>query len=135
MSTEYKYDNRRKNNSYSKYSKGKKNYGGSYYKPSQGRGESDSFKSGKSAKNFKNYRKKPYQKQSRPVKNKPSVKIAFLGGLNEIGKNITRVECENDIIIVDIILIRQTVYIDKCTSFVIRFDIEDILNCTPFRCL
>lgn len=33
--------------------------------------------------------------------NKPSVKISFLGGLNEIGKNITLIECENDIIIVD----------------------------------
>lgn len=32
---------------------------------------------------------------------KPSVKISFLGGLNEIGKNITLIECENDIIIVD----------------------------------
>lgn len=32
---------------------------------------------------------------------KPSIKIAFLGGLNEIGKNITLVECENDIIIID----------------------------------
>ena len=32
---------------------------------------------------------------------KPSVKISFLGGLNEIGKNITLIECENDIVIVD----------------------------------
>lgn len=39
-------------------------------------------------------------KSAKPVK-KPSVKIAFLGGLNEIGKNITLIECENDIIIVD----------------------------------
>ena len=38
MSTEFKYDNRRKSNSYNKYSKGKKNYGGSSYKPSQGKG-------------------------------------------------------------------------------------------------
>ncbi len=49
-------------------------------------------------------------KQSRrtkkaPAKNKktnlPKVKIYSLGGLNEIGKNITAFECENDIIIVD----------------------------------
>lgn len=33
--------------------------------------------------------------------NKPSVKISFLGGLNEIGKNITLIECEGDMIIVD----------------------------------
>ena len=32
---------------------------------------------------------------------KPSVKISFLGGLNEIGKNITLIECENDIVIID----------------------------------
>ena len=31
----------------------------------------------------------------------PAVKIYSLGGLNEIGKNITAFECENDIIIVD----------------------------------
>lgn len=107
MSTEFKYDNRRKCNSYNKYSKGKKNYGGSSYKPSQGKGASESFKGGtfkggnKNFKYSKNYRKKPYQKQFKPIKNKPSVKIAFLGGLNEIGKNITMIECENDIILVD----------------------------------
>ena len=32
---------------------------------------------------------------------KPSVKISFLGGLNEIGKNITVVECEGDIVLID----------------------------------
>lgn len=107
MSTEFKYDNRRKSNSYNKYSKGKKNYGGYSYKPSQGKGASESFKGGtfkggnKNFKYSKNYRKKPYQKQFKPIKNKPSVKIAFLGGLNEIGKNITMIECENDIILVD----------------------------------
>lgn len=31
----------------------------------------------------------------------PSVKITFLGGLNEIGKNITLVECNNDMFILD----------------------------------
>ena len=46
VSTEFKYDNRRKSNSYNKYSKGKKNYGGSSYKPSQGKGASESFKGG-----------------------------------------------------------------------------------------
>ena len=30
-----------------------------------------------------------------------SVKVVFLGGLNQIGKNITAFECDNDIIIVD----------------------------------
>lgn len=89
MSTEFKYDNRRKSNCYNKYSKGKKNYGGSSYKPSQGKGASESFKGGtfkggnKNFKYSKNYRKKPYQKQFKPIKNKPSVKIAFLGGLTK----------------------------------------------------
>jgi ribonuclease J len=32
---------------------------------------------------------------------KPSIKVYFLGGLNEIGKNLTLYECENDMIIVD----------------------------------
>ena len=30
-----------------------------------------------------------------------SIKVIFLGGLNQIGKNITVIESENDIIIVD----------------------------------
>lgn len=33
--------------------------------------------------------------------NSPSIKVAFLGGLNEIGKNITMFECENDIFLLD----------------------------------
>ena len=32
---------------------------------------------------------------------KPPVKISFLGGLNEIGKNITLIECEGDMLIID----------------------------------
>ena len=38
--------------------------------------------------------------KSKAVK-KPSVKVYFLGGLNEIGKNMTVFECEGDMIIVD----------------------------------
>lgn len=34
-------------------------------------------------------------------KNGKSMKVVFLGGLNQIGKNITAFECDNDIIIVD----------------------------------
>ena len=52
--------------------------------------------------NNKNYRRKKVQNyKPRVVENKPSVKIAFLGGLNEIGKNITLFECEGDIVILD----------------------------------
>ena len=36
----------------------------------------------------------------KPIK-KPPVKVSFLGGLNEIGKNITLIECDGDIVIVD----------------------------------
>ena len=32
---------------------------------------------------------------------KPSIRVAFLGGLNEIGKNITLFECEGDMFILD----------------------------------
>ena len=50
--------------------------------------------------NFNNHaRQKPYPAVE-PVK-KPPVKISFLGGLNEIGKNITVIECNQDIVIVD----------------------------------
>ncbi len=34
-------------------------------------------------------------------KNVKSMKVVFLGGLNQIGKNITAFECDNDIIIID----------------------------------
>jgi ribonuclease J len=37
--------------------------------------------------------------KKQPVK--PSIKAAFLGGLNEVGKNLTVFECEGDMIIVD----------------------------------
>ncbi len=43
--------------------------------------------------------RKPAQKPKQD--NAPPVKVIFLGGLNEIGKNMTAYECQNDIIIVD----------------------------------
>lgn len=42
-----------------------------------------------------------YQKRNTISKSLKTMKIAFLGGLNQIGKNITVFECNNDIIIVD----------------------------------
>lgn len=52
--------------------------------------------------------KKPAQKSKRsskyktaPKKPVPSIKVSFLGGLNEIGKNITLFECMGDMIIID----------------------------------
>ena len=44
----------------------------------------------------KNYKK--YEPKSAP---KPPIKIAFLGGLNEIGKNLTVFECNDDIVLID----------------------------------
>lgn len=40
-------------------------------------------------------------KKIKNLKNNKSVKVVFLGGLNQIGKNITAFECDDDIIIVD----------------------------------
>ncbi|MBQ3970549.1 MAG: ribonuclease J [Clostridia bacterium] len=41
------------------------------------------------------------KQQQNNNKNKPTIRIMFLGGLNEIGKNITLFECNNDIFILD----------------------------------
>lgn len=46
------------------------------------------------------YRKAPY-KRSAPQRAKESVRIAFLGGMNEIGKNMTLYQYKNDMFIVD----------------------------------
>lgn len=64
--------------------------------------------------NTKKNNTKPIDKQSRQVKNerkpkgerkqkapKNAVKIVFLGGVGEIGKNMTALECGDDIIIID----------------------------------
>ncbi len=40
-------------------------------------------------------------KKKAPKKEDIGVKIAFLGGLNEVGKNMTLYECQNDMILVD----------------------------------
>lgn len=51
----------------------------------------------------KNTGKPGKEKKSNKSKNIPEigVKIAFLGGLNEVGKNMTLYECEGDMILVD----------------------------------
>lgn len=98
MSTETRKENY--NLKQNRYSKGKKNNSKQFTKGSfntQSRSGYDFSQKGK-----KSYKKKPYVKNGiQKTVCKPSVKIAFLGGLNEIGKNITLIECENDIIIVD----------------------------------
>ncbi len=49
--------------------------------------------------------KKPQDKKQKsnrkPKKPDVNVRIAFLGGLNEVGKNMTLYECQNDMILVD----------------------------------
>lgn len=44
-------------------------------------------------------RRQKAEKQRKPIKN--AVKIIFLGGVGEIGKNMTAIECGDDIIIID----------------------------------
>jgi len=44
---------------------------------------------------------RPRQTKKKKSPPKPLVKVFSLGGLNEIGKNITVIECENDIIVID----------------------------------
>ena len=41
------------------------------------------------------------RKKQAPKKPNPTVRVFSLGGLNEIGKNITVIECENDILVID----------------------------------
>lgn len=98
MSTETRKENY--NVKQNRYSKGKKNNSKQFAKGSfntQNRSGNDFSQKGK-----KSFKKKPYVKNGvQKTFHKPSVKIAFLGGLNEIGKNITLIECENDIVIVD----------------------------------
>ena len=45
--------------------------------------------------------KKPHSKKTKKEAPKPSIRAAFLGGLNEIGKNLTVFECEGDMVIID----------------------------------
>ncbi len=44
---------------------------------------------------------KVVRKNNNPKKPEVNVRIAFLGGLNEVGKNMTLYECQNDMILVD----------------------------------
>lgn len=72
----------------------------------------DSLQRKQTAKKSQTYDRKTNQKQkgklntdkkTGPKRQTPekSVKIAFLGGLNEVGKNMTLYECEGDMILVD----------------------------------
>ncbi|MGN0551542.1 MAG: RNase J family beta-CASP ribonuclease [Acutalibacteraceae bacterium] len=76
-----------------------------------GKGRSNGYSAAKgkaapknNAKNSARYgaakRMKPKKQNTQAVK-KPSIKVAFLGGLNEIGKNITLFECNGDMFLLD----------------------------------
>ncbi|MCH5321808.1 MAG: ribonuclease J [Eubacterium sp.] len=54
-----------------------------------------------SQKRYVTYRKAPKRNTLQPPKAKESVRIAFLGGMNEIGKNMTLYEYGDDMFIVD----------------------------------
>ncbi|MBQ7133591.1 MAG: ribonuclease J [Ruminococcus sp.] len=86
MSTENNKKNYKRANSNSKVKKTSQN---TKYK-------SKSSVKNTNAKPKKQYKKKPVEKVV-----KPPIKIAFLGGLNEIGKNLTVFECNDDIVILD----------------------------------
>ena len=58
--------------------------------------KSDTIKSSNTNRRFQRERSK--KTNSKSLK---SMKVVFLGGLNQIGKNITAFECDNEIIIVD----------------------------------
>lgn len=58
----------------------------------------------KSQSKGKSYTRKPSQNQKgkkRTKKNNTPINITFLGGLNEVGKNMTLYECQGDMILVD----------------------------------
>lgn len=100
MSTSYKKDNYKSNQN--RYSKSNNNHKKQHKKNlyQSNKNNRGLFQKGQDLQ--QGYSKKSGSKGFQPVPiHKPSVKIAFLGGLNEIGKNITLVECENDIIIID----------------------------------
>ena len=72
----------------------------SFSSPSK-RPQPEKAKEKKPPRNGANIQKRSKAIPTQKKRNLPKVKIYSLGGLNEIGKNITAFECENDIIIVD----------------------------------
>ena len=93
------FDNKNQKSNYSK--KGKNSYN-SKNSSANGRNGKKQFKSASkrnsSKINNKGKKRSEFVYENRP---KPSVKVSFLGGLNEIGKNITLFECNDEIIVID----------------------------------
>lgn len=63
--------------------------------------KSNSTKKNKTAFNQKTKKQQTKNKRSAPKREEINVKIAFLGGLNEVGKNMTLYECQGDMFLVD----------------------------------
>lgn len=63
--------------------------------------KSNSTKKNKTAFNQKTKKQQTQNKRSAPKREEINVKIAFLGGLNEVGKNMTLYECQGDMFLVD----------------------------------
>lgn len=73
-------------------------------KPKQNKAKKNSVGKNQTVKNTNKSNKTKTQtnkKSKAPKKPEIGVKIAFLGGLNEVGKNMTLYECGNDMILVD----------------------------------
>ena len=64
-------------------------------------GSKNAYGKRNSKKRYVTYRKASNRKTLQPPKTKESVRIAFLGGMNEIGKNMTVYEYAEDMFIVD----------------------------------
>lgn len=91
--------NSRKNNSKSNSGSAQKANG----KKKGANSKKQALKSSAKQKNtgFKKATAKSKTNMKKPKKPKPSIKISFLGGLNEIGKNMTLFECEGDMVLID----------------------------------
>ncbi len=68
---------------------------------STGKNKNFKLKQNRNSKNVKSRFDNTRQSYNKITRKKGKPSQPFLGGLNEIGKNITLIECENDIIIVD----------------------------------
>lgn len=93
-------------NDFKRYIKGKNTnrakQGGKGKMNAQGK-KNDNMKNSekKNASRQNTAKKQPDTRKRAPKREEVAVKIAFLGGLNEVGKNMTLYECGNDMILVD----------------------------------
>ena len=80
-----------------------KNRSQSYKEYAKNHGETPKKQENGKKNNYKSNSKKNYYNKAKnqESQNKPPVRIAFLGGLNEIGKNMTLFECMGDMVLLD----------------------------------